>query len=517
MNKFPALAVASILLASSPLALVSSSAAAQEKASGDTTPPVPINIGTRRELFVDDFLIEKLSGVELKLHSPTPREIVMVTDSPWEGAGSAYATVFRDGDRFRMYYDACMSINEDGTNIRDIADEWFVCYAESKDGRHWTKPELGIVEFKGSKKNNILMNRDMDPTVFKDPNPACRPGEEYKKIQVKWRVGLFALKSSDGISWSPLGDKPIITKGVFDSQNIAFWDPIRKQYWAYVRGYDNGKRDTLVATSQDFLTWTEPEWLQYGDAPNEQLYTNQVLPYPRAPHIFMGFPTRYVERGWCPSFDSLPDPEHRKNRMKRDKGGSGEPRSGLATTDGLFMTSRDGRTFKRWGEAFIRPGIERKTNWVYGDCFQNWGIVETASDDPFAPPELSFYAFEDQWRHPQHLRRYTLRIDGFVSLHAPHKGGEVLTKPFIFSGKALTLNLSTSAAGNIDIQLLDVENKIPPCKARYIFGDALERVVTWEKGTDISQFAGKPVRLRIEMKDADLFALRFTDTVEKEK
>ena len=162
----------------------------------------------------------------------------------------------------------------------------------------------------------------------------------------------------------------MITQGAFDSLNVAFWDPLGQHYWCYFRDFHNGLRDIRVSTSQDFLTWAEPELLRYVDSPEEQLYTNQVLPYYRAPHMFIGFPTRYVERPWSPSFASLPDVEHRQRRMKF------HPRYGTAITDGLFMTSRDGRTFQRWGEAFIRPGIERKHNWLYGDGYQNWGLIE---------------------------------------------------------------------------------------------------------------------------------------------
>lgn len=502
-----------VLLSVCWIAQVQTSCMAQEQAKG-TRATTPIDIGDRRELFVDEFLIEKRTGVDLRLHSPTPREIVLVNDAPWEGAGGAYLTVFRDGDRFRMYYTTFMSIDKDGKNVEAPKADRFVCYAESKDGIHWTKPELGLVEFNGSKKNNILFRGDSDPAVFKDANPACRPGERYKKVQGEYKKPLLAWKSPDGLSWSRLGDKPIITQGYFDTQNIAFWDPLRNQYWAYVRDFHGGiapdaVRDIRVSTSKDFLSWTEPKQLRFVDSPDEQLYTNQVLPYPRAPHIFMGFPARYVERAWSPSHDFLPDPEHRKNRMKTSA------RYGTAMTEGLFMTSRDGRTWHRWGEAFIRPGIERKQNWVYGACFQGWGIVETASDDPDAPPELSFYVTDNYWRKPVRWRRYTMRLDGFVSLHAPFKQGEVLTKPLLFAGKKLTLNLSTSAAGGIRIELQDSAGKPIPgytlADSDEIFGDTLERVVTWKGKSDVSQLAGKPVRLRFVMKDADLFSFRFQE------
>ncbi len=183
--------------------------------------------------------------------------------------------------------------------------------------------------------------------------------------------------------------------------------------------------------------------LQFPDAPDEPLYTNQVQPYYRAPHLFVGFPTRYVERPWSPSMKALPDPEHRQRRMKF------HPRYGTAITDGLFMTSRDGRTFHRWDEAFLRPGPERRDNWLYGDCYQNLGLLETPAADPTAPPELSLYVGEDHWKGPKRLRRYTLRIDGFASLHAG-RGGEFVTKPLLFRGQ------------RTDAELRDLRRRPPP-------------------------------------------------------
>ncbi|MCC6442647.1 MAG: hypothetical protein IT210_04205 [Armatimonadetes bacterium] len=465
-----------------------------------------IDIGSRRELFVDEFLIERREGAELRLHPPAAKEIVLAHDAPWEGSGCGYHTIFRDGDILRMYYIAADLTNEDASVM--ASRPLYACYAESRDGIHWIKPSLGLVEFAGSKENNILWTTPQTDNfmVFKDANPACRPGEEYKAV-TSGAGGLWALKSSDGLRWKHLKDKPIITKGAFDTLNVAFWDPIRKHYWAYIRDFHNGLRDIRVSTSEDFLTWAEPVILRFEDSPDEQLYTNQVQPYYRAPHLFVGFPTRYVERAWSPSFDALPDAPHRQGRMKFS------PRYGTAITDGLFMTSRDGRTFRRWGEAFIRPGIERKDNWLYGDGYQNWGLIETAPEDPTAPPVLSLYANENHWKTASRLRRYTIRIDGFVSLNAPLKGGEVLTRPIRFTGGKLRLNFATSAAGSLRVEIQDAAGKPIPGYALSdcdeIFGDALDRAITWKGGSDVRQLAGQPVRLRIDLRDADLYALRF--------
>jgi hypothetical protein len=204
---------------------------------------------------------------------------------------------------------------------------------------------------------------------------------------------------------------------------------------------------------------------------------------------------------------ALPDPEHRRRRMKF------HPRYGTAVTDCLFMTSRDGRTFHRWDEAYIRPGAERRNNWVYGDGYPNLGLLETPAEDPTAAPELSLYVGEDHWKGPIRLRRHTLRIDGFASLHAKRRPGELLTRPLVFKGKELTLNLSTSAGGSAYVELQDRAGKPLPGHALAdcdeLFGDSLERVVTWKGQSDVGALAGKPIRIRMTLSDADLFSLRF--------
>lgn len=466
----------------------------------------PIDIGSRRELFVDSYLLDAMKGAELRLNKPIPREVTLKHDQPWEGSGCGYHTVFRDGDLFRMYYTANHLKVEANEPIKRHST--FACYAESRDGIHWKKRNLGLFEFQGSKQNNIIWTGTSahDFTPFIDTNPDCKPEEKYKAVAIG-TGGLRAFKSADGIHFSPLGEKAIITKGHFDTQNLAFWDSVHGTYRAYIRDYHGRIRDIRTSVSTDFVNWTVPEILKFPGAPDEQLYTNQVIPYYRAPHIFVGFPTRYVERGWSKSMRNLPDRKHRELRSKQST------RFGTAVTDGLFMSSRDGKTFKRWGEVFIRPGIERRNNWVYGDGYQNWGLIETAADTPGAPNEISIFSLENSWKASCQLRRFTLRVDGFVSLNAPLIGGEAVTKPLRFAGQRLELNFSTSAAGSVRVEIQDAEGR--PLKGRAlddcpeIFGDSLSRTVHWRSGSDVSDLAGKSVRLRFVLRDADLYSFRF--------
>ena len=489
-----------------------------------------ISIGSKRELFIDTHLIETLSGVRLELHAPTPKEIVLHHDKLWEGNGCNYYSIFRDGDIYRMYYDAWA--HEPSTiPVHDV----LIAYSESKDGKTWVRPELGLFEFNGSKKNNIVW---ASPKLdnwgsFKDSNPRCPADSRYKAFY-NGKGALMAAKSADGIHWSPMSDEPVLTDGAFDSHNLAFWDAERGHYRAYYRDFrmrdgssgaalmsrSGGIRDIKTATSDDFINWTKGEWLEYPGAPDEELYTNNIIPYYRAPHIYLGFPARYLDRGWSDSMRALPQLADREERagLKSYTGASGKTsgnaRYGTALTDGLFMSSRDGRVFQRWLEAFLRPGLRYTDNWVYGDNYQNWGLIETKSDLPGAPDEISIYATEHYWRGAYtNLRRFVLRVDGFVSINAPGKGGEFTTRPLSFSGRELEMNFSTSVAGSVRVEIQDVGGRPIPGYALAdcpeIFGDHLERVVAWKSGTDVSRLAGKSIRLRFVMKDADLYSIRF--------
>ena len=469
----------------------------------------PIAIGMRRELLVDDYLIGHIEDqAALQLHQPTAREIVMVFDQPWEGNScGAYNTVFVDGDRYRMYYGAgqqCVAGDPPGHPD-------FTCYAESKDGIHWVKPNLGQFEFAGSKKNNILMWKGYDKNSesiivpFKDPNPACKPAERYKAV-ANIRTSLHALKSPDGLHWSEITDKPVITKGAFDSLNLAFWDPLRHEYRAI-----SATITTICATSvrrRRRISFTGAN--RYGSsvpAGSATLYKRRHAILSRPAHL-SGLSRGYTERGWNDSMRALPGLEHRKKRSAVSN------REGMAVTDGLFMSSRDGLTFHRWSEAFIRPGLRGADNWVYGDNYQTWGLLETKAAIADAPDEMSLYATEGYWVHKgDRLRRFTIRKDGFVSMHAAFAGGQFTTKPITFQGNRLSLNFSTSAAGTIRVEIRQADGKpidgFALSDSSEVFGDDLQRTVTWKHGSDMSRLAGKPVRLRFTLSDADLYSFQF--------
>jgi len=455
------------------------------------------DIGTRRELMVDDWLIETMTNTRLKLHPPTRGEVVFTFDAPWEGGQSAYVTIMQDRDQCRMYY----------RGGGDLSRE-YTCLALSQDGVVWTRPKLGLFAFDGYKDNNIIWTGDKKAyweahnfSPFKDTNPTAPSAQRYKAVTLGRRVidgerqkVLLGFVSPDGIHWKRLPDEPLITEGSFDSHNTAFWDIVQQQYVCYLRQGREGKRSIRRSTSRDFIHWSQAQWLDFGATPLEHFYTNGILPYVRAPHIYLGLPMRFV-------------PERTRIGLER--------RQTDGLSDAVFMSSRDGLHWdRRFMEAYVRPGLDA-ANWggAHGNNTPAWGMLQTSDT------EILLYVSEHYGNYPDgvdqvpRLRRWTTRVDGFVSVRAPYQGGTLLTRPLVFKGNRLFINCATSAVGSIKVEVQEADGTpiagLGLAEATEIYGDEIGRAVSWKHGTDVSHLAGKAIRLRFVMKDADLYSLRF--------
>lgn len=452
----------------------------------------PIDVGSRLEPIVDDYLIERLDGTTLRMHSPTPREIVLKLDRP-------YFTVLKDGDRYRMYYRANHTLNTTVT-----------CYAESDDGINWTKPDLGLFEVQGTKQNNVILARHpacINFTPFLDANPDAPADQRYKALGGQSSYddpndcGLYAFVSPDGVHWRQLRDKMVVTRDnkkrhAFDSQNVSFWSKSEGCYVCYFRIWEDNIRWIARTTSKDFVNWTPSVVLTLDGKPRQQLYTSQLAPYVRAPHIYIGLPTRFMRNRAALGADQME--------------ALGTPKAYLKDcTDITLISTRGGLTLKRtFLEAFIRPGLDPH-NWTSRANYAACGILQTGE------AELSLYVLHNNGYPSAYIRRYTLRPDGFASVNAPFAGGEMTTKPIRFSGNRLSINYSTSAAGGLRVEIQDAEGRPIPgftlddCPE--IIGDHIERIVSWKNGSDVGRLAGKTIRLRFLLKDADLYAFRFSE------
>ena len=455
-----------------------------------------IDIDSSRQLFVDHYLIDQLDHVELRLHEPRDEGPVMYFDKAWEGQFSAYCTVINDNDLFRAYYRGIPISGNDG-NSHEVT-----CYAESVDGIRWSKPVLGLFEVQGSKDNNVLLANAAPVThnfcPFLDVRPGVPADEKYKALGGTAKSGLIAYKSGDGIRWTKMQERPVISDGKFDSQNVAFWSEIEQKYIAYFRiwtqeGY-SGFRSIARATSDDFTHWSETRPMAFGNTPMQHLYTNQTHPYFRAPQIYIAIAARF-----------MPNRQVVDEKSAREMGVN--PKYYKDCSDAVFMTSRGGNQYDRtFMESFIRPGIGLE-NWVSRTNYPALNVLQTG------PTEMSVYVNQDYAQSTAHLRRYSLRLDGFTSAYAPFEGGELITKPFTFSGDKMFLNFATSAAGSIKIEILDDESR--PIEgfalenAIEVIGNEIERPVYWNNSASLGQLSGRPIKLRFVLRDAHLYAFRF--------
>jgi len=451
----------------------------------------PIELGSRRELFVDKFLIDKLDGATLRMEQPRDEGIALKFDKPWEGPFCGYCTALRDGDEYRMYYRGSVG-GKDGSPTE------VTCVAFSKDGVAWTKPDLGLYEIHGTKANNVVLaglppfSHNFCPMI--DTRPGVSKGERFKALAGIGKTGLVAFASADGLRWRKLRDESVITKGAFDSQNVPFWSDAEQCYLCYFRVYFDRTRRIARATSKDFLTWTPPVLMGYGDGPVEQLYTNQTHPYYRAPHLYVGVAARFMLG-------------RQVLTAEQAKAIKVNPKYFHDCSDGVLITTRGGDRYDRtFPEGFLTPGIGLE-NWVSRTNYPALNVVPTGAAG------MSLYANQNYGQPTSHLRRYSLRVDGFAAAVAPYAGGELVTKPFTFAGKELEINFATSAAGGIRVELQDASGKPLPgyalTDAVETIGNETDRVIRWKSGPDVAKLAGQPVRLRFAMKDARLFSFRF--------
>lgn len=451
----------------------------------------PIEIGTRRELFVDKYLIDRMDQVQLKLHSPVkaprPKSPLPVRHM---------VTVIKDGNRYMAYWRGSDKSYQGKIHTGHAGET--VHYAESSDGHEWTMPNLGLHEVAGTRKNNVIL-ANQPPFLtnfipFLDKRPGVIPGERFKALAgypgpgdkrglKEAGRGLFAFVSADGIRWTKKNE--VIPyqpewRHAFDSPNVSFWSEAEGLYVCYFRTWtDPGRlRSISRTTSTDFENWTKPVAM-HPNRPGEHLYTNQTHPYFRAPHIYIALPTRFVPgRGDAPDYD------------KKD----------INATDILFMSTRAGsakydRFFKH---AFIRPGLDPE-RWRNRSNYVALNVVPTSST------EMSIYHRSGD--------RYVLRTDGFVSVNAGSEQGTLLTKPFVFSGRQLEINYSASAVGSIRVEIQKADGTAIPGftlkECVPAVGDKISGIVNWGGKQDLESIAGQSIRLCFEMQECDLYAFCF--------
>lgn len=497
------------------------------------------NLEDGRALCWDEFFIDKQSRVKVTMHEPVRKEAAVVCDGECDGNTNGYGAIIQADGKYTFRYRACnVDLFADGT-LQETPMVY--CLMESQDGKKFKKKILRKFPYNGDTYNHIfhMEKRYLDNfAVFYDENPNCPESERYKALSMvenrysdkyekylgedfdtrihtkvpdldEKKVELALYTSADGIDFD--FKRMLDLGGGYDSYNVLLWDDTTEQYYIYYR-YNHipglhgepVSREIRVCTSKDLVNFEFLGAIDFGDADDSiQLYTSQVVRYKRAKDMFIGFPMRYIQREE-EAFNFEQFPRADKKKLAIEKVG----RMGHAVTDCAIMISRDGKHFNRRDEAYIRPGIESETNWWYGDCAMAYGIVETESDTPGNPNELSIYVTENYRMRDVNWARYTVRMDGFFSWYADYKGGEVLTKPFTFTGDELEINFSTSALGALEIDICDEDgNVLEGYQSGVLFGDSIDRKVAFSK--NLKELNGRAVRLAFKLKDCHLYSFKF--------
>lgn len=497
---------------------------------GKEAPKVgPVPLGSRKHLFLDDALVAEMQGVRFVPNPPRWAEKVA------DDVRGHLSLVEDEQGLLRIYY-------------RGPQDSLAVL--TSRDGIHWEKPDLGRGEFHGQR--NVVLREPVGlGNVFLDPNAPsdCR----WKYFSGIRRRSMYVFCSADG--WSFLRHETAALPFAAGSQSIVYYDDQRQLYVAHHRS-DYGatpagatERRYVRSETKDLLEpWPyeivtaertrqeaqrrriqsfllDPWWLDNGplappglgielptvfaaddrlDPPGTDIYVTKVVKYPWAPDAYLAFPTIYFHY-----WEDGPETRQILGRQER--------RRGSGVTEVQLAVSRDGLEWKRYPRPayapigfdgsdrihmlFMTHGLVRRGNqiWQYVGGHAGNGIGYHSAWEKGAPSPL--------WRLVQ-------RWDGFVAAEADYTGGWLVTRPLIFEGNRLLLNLDTGAVGYAQVGLLDASGAPIPGysvdESVYINGDFLEAEAEWiRKGRDVSALAGRPVQVVFRLRGAKLYAMQF--------
>jgi len=460
-------------------------------------PRDPVRLGSRKHVFIDEVMVAKKSNVQLTLNRPS-NPVKLNINAAWDASFFEY--------RGKIY-----SVKSEGYE----GDEGPILLYVSQDGVHFDSPKLGLIEHNGSKDNNLVMlGLPSWGKYFKDTNPACPPEERFKATLWVAQRGIYLYFSPDAVHWrrNETCMLPLVSGGGCET----FWDDQQGMYLNYIKrdgsystgDYPNyGRSVTMFKTREVnkawpfrklanpyYEGWPFPAVTGEGvtvmgpdltDPDFGQIFRTRPQKYRWAPDVYVGFLVRNGQSDMAVSRDGL----HWK--ICSDEG------KGYYVTKGKQFDSKEVKN------GVVANGMIRR-----GDKF--WQYVNG---------HISGSKGGGTYRVEQ-------RLDGFMSLEAGDKTGVVITRPLIFAGDKLTLNVS--AKGWVKVAILSQTGReingyntaltIRLKKTVSGFGlndcdpirtDSVRQVVTWKGSSDVGSLAGSVVRLRFDMQEAKIYAFKF--------
>lgn len=476
----------------------------------------PLMIGSAKRLTWDDSLFSSSKGIRFEMHQPhRTGEKNLIADRPYESwqMGGMSSLLHEEG-KFRLWYGVSHGIRN--------GEEYAVAYAESDDGIHWTKPSLGLVEYNGSTDNNLVVAySSVVGQVFVDPH--AKADEKYKMLVAIYATKedstkryLTMLSSPDGLQWTR-PEKNIVPEGNFalDTQSQAYWDRDRESYVLFTRM--GPWRQVGRSESTNPFSFPAPVNVMAPEKPEQaDFYQAGVTKYEEAANAYFALVPVFFHPGDASGNPLDGNPPFKINYVNN-------PITVVApdTLDIHLFTSNDSIEWDRRGDhqpflglgadgefdsRSLYPGVGyavvKNEIWLYYSAYDCTHIESLDGKTPFE-------------KYLGAITRATLRLDGFVSATAGHDGAEIVTKPMIFTGDHLELNVDCSAGGHLNVELQTADGEPIPGftleESDRVYHNHIRKTVTWGGNADVSKLRGEPVRMRLVMRDCRLYAFRFRE------
>jgi len=489
----------------------------------------PIKLGTSKHVLLDDALFPEHENVAFV---PTPPDRIELAFEV-SGAFRKHLVALEDEQGLVRIYNP---IANDRLAVRT-----------SRDGVHFDVPRLPTGTDQDP--NIVIPEAVGTPTVFLDPRaPAA---ERWKLVSGYDGRGIFLFTSPDGYAWTRCPTAAISAQAA--SQSNLFYDDQRGQYVGYHRtdigrnAFGRTERRFVMTivdslrppwpftplTPADYeraagplrLAKERPWYLDNGpltpggigiewptifrpregfDPEGTDIYVPKAVKYPWAPDAYLAFPCIYF---------------HYEGASARPRSalGAAERGRGSGPIETQLMTSRDGVNWARQPRP-VWLGVGAQSGYDVHQTYMAQGMVRHGD-------EIWMYSYNTEEYHSTRRQkperrgvfRTVQRLDRFVAAAAPYdREAKLVSRPLIFAGRKLVLNVDTGAAGWLQVGLVQSDGRpLPgyaPDECVWVSGNELRYPVEWlAKGTDVSALAGQPVRIVIRMRGARLFALQFAE------
>lgn len=463
-----------------------------------------------RYLFLDPAFLTETDRATLSVNPPVRKEAVLQPDRPWESLMVGFfLTVHEEAGVLRMWY-MC------GDHTSQAKRSYPIAYAESTDGINWRKPDLGIVDYAGSRANNLVGLPYWEGVVFRDPRG--QGAQQYVYVTNLDGEGVVRFHSPDGLRWSRDTERLLPFRA--DTQNVTFWDERLKTYVLYLRawdmapGWDNRLRVVARLTADDLSAPLPVVPSGRGDNPRNpkdrpriagevpqvfgadardprpaDVYNMSVQPYPLDSRWYVAFPSFYRH---VPGGTAVND-----GRIEVHFAGSSDGiawhRYDRRPYAGLELAGTENSSVAYMGTGMVVRGDEI---WQYGTGYRLTHKVEGRERQTDGV-----------------IYRYVQRIDGFVSLDFPVEGGRALTVPVVRAGGRLFVNVDTGGLGTLRVGLRDAEGKVisgfavEDCDPIRV--NATRAEVSWRGKTAIAGAQDRTVRVELSGDRAKVFSFYF--------